>query len=408
MKERNKILFFIATLFLGTVLFTQVWFAKNDGCSDNTGAYYYTWDEWMAGFFVETININDKVSIISGFCDAILKSAMSEKAKELSTWANVWDAIWPIYTNSWSVFLYLLCANWNDDIDHSEKFQKVLKEDYVKLKNLNNSIFPKNCRKSYASCDISLLADTIITQLFSEIVTLKEADIMLVKDLNLSNEDHINKIINQYWEEKYWISVSEARQNPICWNKQHRYDQTCSIIKKHMKAFPKVIKKFKILDGEKIYEKRDENKISCWEPKNSQEYDLIYCWTIWSWNTNNWLYPTIWLMYNELLWYTIFWTFYETTLEEVQERWTQQEQRQDEIAAMQENLTKYQKITNKTIQDLSNFIISYPMHIGFLIMQEDFLYFRDKSLSKIITPIYTIYNKLRNVQYNLKPTGGGS
>jgi hypothetical protein len=39
----------------------------------------------MAGFFVETININDKVSIISGFCDAILKSAMSEKAKELST-----------------------------------------------------------------------------------------------------------------------------------------------------------------------------------------------------------------------------------------------------------------------------------------------------------------------------------
>jgi hypothetical protein len=30
-----------------------------------------------------------------------------------------------------------------------------------------------------------------------------------------------------------------------------------------MKAFPKVIKKFKILDGEKIYEKRDENKISC-------------------------------------------------------------------------------------------------------------------------------------------------
>jgi hypothetical protein len=73
---------------------------------------------------------------------------------------------------------------------------------------------------------------------------------------------------------------------------------------------------------------------------------------------------------------------------------------------VKENLTKFQEITNKTIRDLSNIIISYPMHIGFLIIQEDFLYFRDKSLSKIITPIYTIYNKFRNVQYNLKPAGG--
>jgi len=404
MKEKNKILFFIITLFVWMMLFSQKWFAES---KIDESEKVYTWsDLWLVTFFDQNININDKVSIISGFCNAILDKSMSEKAKELSTWFNVWDALWSIYTNSWSVFLYLLCANWNDDIDHSSEFQKVLKEDYVKLKNLNNSIFPKSCRKSYAWCDISLLADTIITQLFSEIVTLKEADIMLVKDLNLSNEDHINKIINQYWEEKYWISVSEARQNPICWNKQHRYDQTCSIIKKHMKAFPKVIKKFKILDWENIYKKRDENKISCWAPENSQEYDLIYCWTIWSWNTDNWLYPTVGLLYNELFWYTIFWTFYWSTLDEAQEREKQEEQRQDEIAAVKENLTKFQEITNKTIRDLSNIIISYPMHIGFLIIQEDFLYFRDKSLSKIITPIYTIYNKFRNVQYNLKPAGG--
>jgi hypothetical protein len=42
--------------------------------------------------------------------------------------------------------------------------------------------------------------------------------------------------------------------------------------------------------------------------------------------------------------------------------------------------------------------ISFPLHVWFMMYQEDLLSLRDKSLYKIVTPFYTLYGKFRNVQ----------
>lgn len=70
----------------------------------------------------------------------------------------------------------------------------------------------------------------------------------------------------------------------------------------------------------------------------------------------------------------------------------------DEIAQYSEDSVKFFQLTNQTLDDLFVLSRSYPIHIGLLAYQEDLLRLRNKSLSKIVTPFYTLYHKLRNVQ----------
>jgi len=49
------------------------------------------------------------------------------------------------------------------------------------------------------------------------------------------------------------------------------------------------------------------------------------------------------------------------------------------------------------LDDLKDFISTYPLHIGLVLYQEKLLQFRDNA-SKLLPPFYTLYEKLRNVQ----------
>ena len=48
--------------------------------------------------------------------------------------------------------------------------------------------------------------------------------------------------------------------------------------------------------------------------------------------------------------------------------------------------------------DFQDFTATYPLHIGFVWYQEVLLRFRDRSVAKMVTPFYSLYEKLRNVQ----------
>ena len=62
------------------------------------------------------------------------------------------------------------------------------------------------------------------------------------------------------------------------------------------------------------------------------------------------------------------------------------------------NLNIVYKSIHDSISDLSDFHNSYMIHIGLLGYEEDLLRLRNRSLSKIVTPFYNLYEKLRNVQ----------
>ena len=101
------------------------------------------------------------------------------------------------------------------------------------------------------------------------------------------------------------------------------------------------------------------------------------------------------MLYNELARYTMFSTYYTQAL---MQRSRIELPTQDEISLLKENRGKFFFLTNQTLNDPTNLATTYPIHIGFLAYQEDLLRLRDSSLSKLVTPFYTLYHKLRNVQ----------
>jgi hypothetical protein len=61
---------------------------------------------------------------------------------------------------------------------------------------------------------------------------------------------------------------------------------------------------------------------------------------------------------------------------------------------------KFLTITEESFIDLVNIATTYPVHVTLVAYQEDLLRVRDNYLVKLVTPIYCLYYKLRNVQFD--------
>jgi hypothetical protein len=61
---------------------------------------------------------------------------------------------------------------------------------------------------------------------------------------------------------------------------------------------------------------------------------------------------------------------------------------------------KFLSLMEESMTELLNISLTYPLHVVLVAYEEDLLRMRDKYLVKIVTPIYCLYHKLRNVQYD--------
>ena len=272
------------------------------------------------------INVENKEQIIQSFCMAANPQFATGFSSSIES-----------YDSSQSLFLSILCnTNGLENKYFNQQTQKCLKElSYKKLK------FDKACQRSYTEkCNVAELADDLLTQLFSELFTFKQAEI-------------------------FWISQD----------------------------FVPVIKGFKILNSDELYKNVKDKELTFPPCEIGPHYDLVLCGTLGE--TDKWLKPFINMLYNELARYTMFSTYYTQAL---MQRSRIELPTQDEISLLKENRGKFFFLTNQTLNDLTNLATTYPIHIGFLAYQEDLLRLRDSSLSKLVTPFYTLYHKLRNVQ----------
>lgn len=267
-------------------------------------------------------------------------------------------------------------------------FREDFKE-YVKNLSYKTLKFQSACRSEYTEkCNLALLTEQIMTQLFSELFTLKQADLFGLSQVSLQDEELLNRKINAYAEEKFQIKK-------FCDDKAHNYEQTCKHLKRQMKAFLPALRTFVLINSDVLYERvKEKDAISEFLPcEHGAQYDLLLCGTMGE--TDNGLKPFISLVYNELAWYTMFTTYYAQMLSQRNEI---DFALRDEIDHIWFNQQKLFAVSNETIQELVQLATTYPLHIGFLAYQEDLLRFRDQALSKIVTPFYTLYHKLRNVQ----------
>lgn len=327
-----------------------------------------------AELLVTQVNPFNKQEIVSVFC----KSLSPESTTGFSTMTESYDA-------SQSIFLALLC---NNNKLQSSFFRQQLSE-YIEMNSFKDLIRNKACYKEYLEdCNLVELSDVIMMQLFSELFTLKQAEIFWLSQSHLWDKTLLLSKINSFAKEKFWI-------DKFCDDPNHKYPKTCNIMERNMKAFIPKIAKFKIINAKKLYalaknKKANENLEQC-----GSSYDFLLCGTIG--DTTRGLKPFISLLYNELARYTIFMTYYTTVLNE---RDTISFAVKDELVQYPYNQTKLFFLTNQTLNDLVSLARTFPIHIGLLAYQEDLLRFRDAALSKIVTPFYTLYHKLRNVQTN--------
>lgn len=317
---------------------------------------------------------SNKAEIIQGFCNAL----SSESTAGLSTSDEVYDA-------SQSLFLYLLC---NNNKIQTPFFQQQIPE-YIKMDSFRQLTVNKACYKEYSEeCNVVELWDQLMNELFSELFTIKQAEIFWLSQLTLLDKNLLLGKINSFAKEKFWIER-------FCDDLSYNYSKTCNIMQRDMKAFIPRVSNLKIINAEKLYalaknKKANEDLEDC-----TSGSDFLLCGTLGE--TTNGLKPFISLIYNELARHTIFMTYYTTFLNQ---RNSLTDSIKDEIKQYVDNQTKLFFLTNQTLSDLISLARTYPIHIGMLAYQEDLLRFRNDALSKIITPFYTLYHKLRNVQTN--------
>lgn len=312
-------------------------------------------------------NAFSKDDIVNKFCDT------------MTWWSLDKDSEWSLKQ---SFFVAALCSNWNHNLEIFEEANKFIKKDF----SYKSFGFQSSCQKSYReNCDVAELADNLLTLILSEMFSLREAAVFGIKWTynDFSNWGKLKEWKNQF--AKNYLNVD----NKFCDWGNHK--QTCKMLDNQIKQFKKTIKNLKFIDVDSLFE---DNNIDCKVDKQSKD-NIVYCWLVWE--LEWWLNMFVNLIYNEIEWYSIFSTFYWQIL-------SQRDQIPQDIRFEYEQSfawpEKFLLITEESINDLSNISTTYPVHAMLVAFQEDLLRMRDKYLVKVVTPIYCLYHKLRNVQFD--------
>lgn len=293
-----------------------------------------------------------------------------------------------------SVFLTLLC----DNVWESEKFTKIIRKwddsilfktwftqfgiyDYV----LSSSDSTSNLDKcDYVTsimnwCNLAEQLPKMFNEIINVYFNVKQADIYWVDDFSSDFNPEI--AANKFSSENFvWLK--------ICDSESEYYKKSCKYLKNYMKDAMNLIKKSKIINLNKLI------KVDCNEEFND---NLIYCWLLGDVSTND---SFLNLIYNEYMWYEVFMSYYSYNLS-VEPNYSESKndgsESRDKILLAKDQTFKIRQAITIALRSLSEMSSSFPIHIWFTMYQEDANMLM-KKLSKIYSPIRTLYDKLRNVQ----------
>ena len=347
-------------------------------------------------YFPKDITLADwpmKNSIISNFCTTALKPEV------------IW-AFWSLYPWSdprQSICLTLICSksdvksNFSPFMSAGAKGEedRYLKTHVIKL------LAPQNvacyANEFQVDCDIARLSEEIITLILEELTTLKQWNLYGVTMNNLSSQKKLEENINTFTKEK--LLIHYASQQNFCKSKTQGYPETCKIMQQSMRAFQKAFSRFRLLNVESLLAKDidsfKEKQAICTKNISAEDYDHMFCEIMG--RTDEGLDPFITRIYTELLRYQLFSTYYTSHLwnKDLAEMSDASYYEFIRIKDFQKNLMPTINTTLKQLADLQN---TYPLHIGMLAYQEELLRLRDKYLSKLVAPFYSVFYKLQNVQ----------
>ena len=330
---------------------------------------HWNWWDWADAILSDVeANAMNKSDIVDKYCSAMLENL------DVNTFLS--------FTQS--IFVANLCNSW--EVKNNDRDFKAIKELVQEDFSYKKANFQSSCRKGYKEdCNLAELADNLLTLTLSEYFTIREASAFWIKwgHKKFSSNETLKEWETQFVENYLWVS----KQRDFCKN---NHKQTCLMLEKQMKQFKKALKNIQIVNLENLYEK----EVDC-KTENNVKNNMLYCWLVGE--VQWWLNRFAELVYNELQWYTIFISYYWQI---ISQRENISEEIKNEYLQSMAWPQKFISLVEETMRDLNDIVISYPLHVTLVAFQEDLLRLRDKYLVKVVTPIYCLYYKLRNVQFD--------
>ncbi len=343
-------------------------------------------------------------TVIQNYCKAMLSQRQNEWRVYFAD-ANTGDTRdWErTFDSRQSIFVYTLCSSFKGG---DWKLPFVTKESdlsniftwgwniakILKLQQRNEEWVDKcswDEKNQLNECDMSIYATEIFSAIMSDMFKIKYAQVFSVDSSKNfpKTQDRITAFFSWY----FFITKYEEIKS--------LYPQTMSVVNSNQKYYKKVLDKLKILDNNKL-EIKDNICVEWW---NVTWQNFIKCAMHGSqWRGLTLDPPFITMLYNELLNYQIFEKTYQNRLS-TKVSWaggneTERIKYESRIWEFQSYVNKQIDAVYKTLHDLEELNMTYPLHIWLLMYQEKIKKFRDKKLSPVVTLFYSLSEKLQNVQ----------
>lgn len=338
--------------------------------------------------------VRNKQQILDNFCQQSLASPIH----------NMFSTETEQYSAQNSLFLSLLCSQSNAPKTFHPTIDLNQKPPYLKDKiSLKSLKYDSNCtdpdNKIETNCNLAKLSSNLIKDIISDLTTLKQAQLYGALTTNFTDTKSLEYSANLFAEQKLNIGLASSNETNFCAGTKHNYPKTCNQIKSNLKKFQTALNALKIINAKNLLENAEQKtkdlKICLANTDNPSSFDALFCNLFSSLETEKALNPFINQVYNELLRYFLFSSYahYNLSLQT----------NPDTKVLVEINLLESQplsmlKATNLTLKQLSEIQATYPFHIGMLAYQEDLLRLRNHYLSKMVTPFYTLFYKVQDVQ----------
>lgn len=329
---------------------------------------------------------------------------------------NKIDASWeiPRYTNKntkiyynpkQSVFIHIICSPYGFRSDFREYNQNTktyfLKDDWITLgiygQPQADGRTPDNaCRPDFAmtDCDIAKEFTDILHRILNDMFDIKQSQLYG----GTSQADDPKERFNTFTK-NYFVGLE------LCPDKKCDYPKTENRLLAYFKKAEWLLKKLDIINWDHINKELKDKQnwdVNCLFPR-TDKYNILVC-GFGSQNASS-LEAFVAMIENEIFFYRLFmaqymwWIAAERRLLNEASSWLERstEKTIEIVAKTQQQITWTQDAVAMSMRSLREMGTTFPIHIGLLIYYED-LYRLRKELVKLVTPLYTLSDKLRNVQ----------
>lgn len=292
-----------------------------------------------------------------------------------------------VYDAKQSAFVHLLCKNIGIPSPYfTDKENYFTRSSFAELwfQDISSQHIDLCTPSSFSNdCNLAIYIPKLFNDIMNDYVNMKQVHLYGLS-ANFKNDADIVQQINTFTS-GYFAGIQ------VCETTPRSYPKTCSMMKWYIKNVRNTLSEVRIFNASGIL----ADDATC---VLSRTGDIFYCGLYG--NTPTKMNSFVNLGYNELLYYRLFMWYYLAMVQKYPWLLKRNIYMTNYTTILKTFSTQYmwsKDALSLSFRMMSDSYMAFPFHIGFSMYQED-LDGLWKSLARLAPPIYTLYDKLRNVQ----------